>query len=182
MSAQEEPLKPQAKPRPEIPPKPSPQPDPSPPTGDAIAVAVQSVSGGKVKSIVSKFSRQDSVSNESEDGAVNGSPEATKIKRLKRPPTIKPKPRSGRASLPMRTGGEQAPPLPMKRSRKPKVVVPADGGTAADVEGSRSGRVIIKCWQLASSVLELVTAEGEGAGVPGSRGLKSRSGATRCSR
>ncbi|XP_011604978.2 rho guanine nucleotide exchange factor 15 [Takifugu rubripes] len=136
MSAQEKPLKPQAKPRPEIPPKPSPQPDPSPPTGDAVTA--QSVSGGKVKSIVSKFSRQDSVSNESEDGAVNGSPEAAKIKRLRRPPTIKPKPKSGRASLPMRTGGEQAPPLPMKRSQKPKVVVPADGGNDADVEGSRS--------------------------------------------
>lgn len=170
MSAQEEPLKPQAKPRPEIPPKPSPQPDPPPPAGDAVAV--QSVSGGKVKSIVSKFSRQDSVSNESEDGAVNGSPEATKIKRLKRPPTIKPKPKSGRASLPMRMGGAQAPPLPMKRSRKPKVVVPADGGNDANVEGSRPGRGIIKCWQLASSVLELITAVGEGAGVPGSRGLK----------
>ncbi|TNM93824.1 hypothetical protein fugu_002000 [Takifugu bimaculatus] len=136
MSAQEEPLKPQAKPRPEIPPKPSPQPGPSPPTGDAVTA--QSVSGGKVKSIVSKFSRQDSVSNESEDGAVNGSPEAAKIKRLRRPPTIKPKPKSGRASLPMRTGGEHAPPLPMKRSQKPKVVVPADGGNDADVEGSRS--------------------------------------------
>lgn len=142
MSAQEEPLKPQAKPRPEIPPKPSPQPGPSPPTGDAVTA--QSVSGGKVKSIVSKFSRQDSVSNESEDGAVNGSPEAAKIKRLKRPPTIKPKPKSGRASLPMRTGGEQAPPLPMKRSQKPKVVVPTDGGNDTDVEGSRSGRVIIE--------------------------------------
>lgn len=170
MSAQEEPLKPQAKPRPEIPPKPSPQPDPPPPAGDAVAV--QSVSGGKVKSIVSKFSRQDSVSNESEDGAVNGSREATKIKRLKRPPTIKPKPKSGRASLPMRMGGAQAPPLPMKRSRKPKVVVPADGGHDANVEGSRSGRGIIKCRQLASFVLELITAVGEGAGVPGSRGLK----------
>lgn len=153
MSAQEELLKPQAKPKPEIPPKPSAQPEASPPAGDAVAA--HSLSGGKVKSIVSKFSRQDSVSNESEDGAVNGSPEATEIKRLKRPPTIKPKPKSGRASLPMRTGGEQAPPLPMKRSRKPKVVVAADGGNDADVEGSRSGRVMIKCWQLASSVLAL---------------------------
>lgn len=179
MSAQEEPLKPLAKPRPEIPPKPSPQPDPSPPAGDAVAV--QSVSGGKVKSIVSKFSRQDSVSHESEDGAVNGSPEATKIKRLKRPPTIKPKPKSGRASLPTRLVG-QAPPLPMKRSRRPKVVVPADRGNHANVEGSRSGRVIIKSWQLASSVLQLITAVGEGAGVPGSQGLKSQSEATRCTR
>lgn len=146
MSAQEESLKLQAKPRPEILPKPSPQPDSSPPAG-----AVQSVIEGKVKSIVSKFSRQDSVSHEPEDGAINGSSEVTEIKQLKRPPTIKPKPKAGRASLPMRIEGDRVPPLPMKRSRKPKDVAQADKGNNADVEGSRSGRVIIH--ELAASII-----------------------------
>lgn len=132
MSEQEGP--PQAKARPEIPPKPSAQPDPSPLTGD-----VQNVSEGKVKSIVDKFSRQDSVSNEAER-AVNGFPKVTRVKRLKRPPTIKPKPKGGRASLPARLG-EQAPPLPMKRSQKPKEADQVAEGNDTDVEGSRSGTV-----------------------------------------
>lgn len=149
MSAQEESLKLQAKPRPEILPKPSLQPGSSPLAGDAGAV--HSVTGGKVKSIVSKFSRQDSVSHEPEDGAINGSSEVTEIKRLKTPPTTKPKPQAGRASLPMRTEGERAPPLPKKSSRKPKEVVQADKGNNADVEGSRSGKVIIH--ELAASII-----------------------------
>lgn len=136
MSEQEGPLRPQAKPRPEIPPKPSAQPDPLPVTDNTGGV--RNVSG-KVKSIVSKFSRQDSVSNETKDRAVNGSKKVTKIKRLKRPPTVKPKPKVGRASLPMQ---EQAPPLPMK-SRKPKQADQAEEGNNVDVEGNRSGAVII---------------------------------------
>lgn len=138
MSEQEGPPRPQAKPRPEIPPKPSAQPDPAALTGGG-----QNVSGAKVKSIVSKFNRQDSVSNEREESAVNGSPKVTKIKRLKRPPTVKPKPKQGRASLPLRLG-EQAPPLPMKRSRKPKETERVEERNDVDVEGSRSGTVITK--------------------------------------
>lgn len=137
MSEQEEPQNPPAKPRPEIPPKPSAQAEPAPPTGHPGGL--QKVSGGKVRSIVSKFSKQDSVSK-TEERTVNGSPKVTKIKRLKRPPTIKPKPKAGRASLPMRLG-EPAPPLPMKRSRKPKEA--DQEGTAVEVEGGRSGTVVI---------------------------------------
>lgn len=141
MSEQEGPPRPQAKPRPEIPPKPSAQPDPAALTGSAGGG--QNVSGAKVKSIVSKFNRQDSVSNVREESAVNGSPKVTKIKRLKRPPTVKPKPKQGRASLPLRLG-EQAPPLPMKRSRKPKETERVEERNDVDVEGSRSGTVITK--------------------------------------
>lgn len=129
MSEQERPPRPQAKHRPEIPPKPPAQPEPAPLRGS------QSASEGKVKSIVNKFSKQDS-----EEGALNGSLKLPKIKRLKRPPTIKPKP--GRASLPLQIG-ERAPPLPMKRSRKPKEAAQTEQGNFVDVKGSRSGTVII---------------------------------------
>lgn len=140
MSEQEGPPRAQAKPRPGIPPKPSAQPDPSPlPANEG---GVQKLSEGKVKSIVSKFSRQDSVSGETEDRAVNGSTKVTKVKRLKRPPTIKPKPKAGRTSLPARMG-QQAPPLPMKRSQKPKEVDRVEKGNSVHVEGSRSGTPII---------------------------------------
>lgn len=138
MSEQDEPAKAQAKARPEVPPKPpAPEPEPAPP-----APALQNLSEGKVKSIVNKFSRQDSVSNETEQRHVNGSSKVTRIKRLKRPPTVKPKPKAGRASLPPQTR-EQAPPLPMKRSRKPKEAHPAEEDNHVHAEGSRSGRVII---------------------------------------
>lgn len=140
MSEQEEPLRAQAKPRPEIPPKPSAQPDSSPLPGNASGV--QNVSEGKVKSIVSRFSRQDSVSNQTEDRAVNGSPKVTKVKRLKRPPTIKPKPKAGRTSLPARMG-QQAPPLPMKRSQKTKEADRVEEVNSVHVEASRSGTLIM---------------------------------------
>lgn len=149
MSEQEGPPRPQAKARPEIPPKPSAQPDPLPLTEDTDGV--RNVSG-KVKSIVSKFSKQDSVSNETEDRAVNGSTKVTKIKRLKRPPTVKPKPKAGRASLPMQ---EQAPPLPMK-SRKSKQADQAEEGNNVDVEGNRSGAVIIN--DLITELTQLISS------------------------
>ncbi|XP_062240098.1 rho guanine nucleotide exchange factor 15 isoform X2 [Platichthys flesus] len=126
-------LKPEAKQRPEIPPKPSSQTD-SPPPGDRGDGT--SISSGKVKRIVHKFSRQDSESEEAEERP-NGTSEFTPIKRLKRPPTIKPKP--GRCSLQLPIKAEQAPPLPMKRSRilkKPTKSVGGDEGVG--VEGGRS--------------------------------------------
>lgn len=129
MSEQEGPLDPPAKPRPEVPPKPSAQPEaPS--------------SEGKVRSIVSKFSRQDSVSKETEDRAVNGSSKVTKMKRVRRPPSVKPKPKAARASLPARLG-QQAPPLPVKSSRKPKEADRVEERSDVHAEGSRSGTRII---------------------------------------
>ncbi|XP_035004260.2 rho guanine nucleotide exchange factor 15 isoform X2 [Hippoglossus stenolepis] len=127
-------LKPEAKQRPEIPPKPSTQTG-SPPLGDRGDCT--SISSGKVKRIVNKFSRQDSESEEAEERPANGTSEVTPSKRLKRPPTIKPKP--GRSSLQLQIKEEQAPPLPMKRSRilqKPTKSVGGDEGIS--VEGGRS--------------------------------------------
>nr|XP_046237618.1 ephexin-1 [Scatophagus argus] len=124
------PLKPEAKPRPELPPKPSPQTS-SPPLGDRGSGG--SLSEGKVKRIVNKFSKQEHVPNESGEQPTNGTTEVKPIKRFKRPPTIKPKP--GRASLQLQMGGQQAPPLPLKRSRKPKE---SEEGDSISVEGGRS--------------------------------------------
>ncbi|XP_008281051.1 rho guanine nucleotide exchange factor 15 [Stegastes partitus] len=126
------PLKPEAKPRPEIPPKPQPG---SPPLGDRGSSS--RLSGGKVKRIVNKFSKQES--SELAEQPTNGTTEFTPSKRFKRPPTVKPKP--GRASLQLLTGAEQAPPLPMKRSRVLKKQKTNEGGEEGDnisVEGGRS--------------------------------------------
>uniref|UniRef100_A0A3Q1EL75 Rho guanine nucleotide exchange factor 15b n=1 Tax=Acanthochromis polyacanthus TaxID=80966 RepID=A0A3Q1EL75_9TELE len=137
MSVQERPtsplpLKPEAKPRPEIPPKPQPG---SPPLGDRGSSSRRS--GGKVKRIVNKFSKQDS--SEPVEQPSNGTAELTPSKRFRRPPTIKPKP--GRANLQLLLGGEKAPPLPMKRSRILKKQKETEGGEEGDnisVEGDRS--------------------------------------------
>lgn len=96
-----------------------------------------SLSEGKVKRIVNKFSKQGSVQNEPGDQPTNGTAEVTPSKRFKRPPTIKPKPH--RASLQFQIGGEQAPPLPVKRSRKPKEIEQGEEGDSISVEGGRSG-------------------------------------------
>lgn len=127
-------LKPDAKLRPEIPPKPSPQSS-SPPLGDAGSIT--GLSEGKVKRIVNKFSKQESVPNEPGDQPTNGTAEATPSKRFKRPPTIKPKPH--RTSLQFQIGGEQVPPLPVKRCRKPKEIEQGEEGDSVGVEGGRSG-------------------------------------------
>ncbi|XP_035531733.1 rho guanine nucleotide exchange factor 15 [Morone saxatilis] len=127
------PLKPEAKLRPEIPPKPSPQAS-SPPSGDGGGST--SLSEGKVKRIVNKFSKQESAANEPVEQLTNGTAEVTLSKRFKRPPTVKPKP--GRASLPLQIGGEQAPPLPKKRTRKPKESERVEEGDSISVEGGRS--------------------------------------------
>lgn len=123
--------KPEVKPRPEIPPKPSPQSG-SDPVGDAGSI--MSLSEGKVKRIVNKFSKKET---EPGDQPANGTAEGTPVKRFKRPPTIKPKP--GRASLQLQIGGERAPPLPMKRTRKPKEIEQGEEGGSISVEGGRSG-------------------------------------------
>ncbi|XP_060922452.1 rho guanine nucleotide exchange factor 15 [Limanda limanda] len=126
-------LKPEAKQRPEIPPKPSTQTG-SPPLGDRGDGT--SISSGKVKRIVHKFSRQDSESEEAEERP-NGTSELTTKKRFKRPPTIKPKP--GRSSLQLQIKEEQAPPLPMKRSRiLQKQTKSVGGDEGVGVEGGRS--------------------------------------------
>lgn len=134
------PLKPEAKPRPEIPPKPSPQTS-SPPLGDRGSST--SLSEGKVKRIVNKFSNKECAPSDPVEQPTNGTAEFTASKRLKRPPTIKPKP--GRASLQLQTGREQAPPLPLKRRtlQKKKESEGGDGGDSISVEGGRSGTVVL---------------------------------------
>ncbi|XP_028284941.1 rho guanine nucleotide exchange factor 15 isoform X2 [Parambassis ranga] len=132
MSVQERPtsplpLKTEVKPRPEIPPKPQAS---SPPPGDRR-------SSGKVKRIVNKFSKQESV--EAKEQPANVATELLPNKKFKRPPTIKPKP--GRNGIQRQVAAEQAPPLPMKRSRilqKQKDNVGGEDGDGISVEGGRS--------------------------------------------
>ncbi|XP_031707301.1 ephexin-1 [Anarrhichthys ocellatus] len=130
------PLKPAAKPKPAIPQKPSPQTG-SPLLGDGGGSA--SLSGGKVKRIVNKFSKQDSAEPVGGKPTNGTAAKVPVIKRLKRPPTVKPKP--GRSSLQLQIGGEKAPPLPVKRSRTLQLQKEGEGGEEGDgisVEGGRS--------------------------------------------
>lgn len=124
------------KPRPDIAPKPPPQSSSPPLQGNTGSTP--DLPTGKVKSIVNKFSLQNSVSKDPEDRATNGAAKAKQIRRLKRPPTVKPKP--GQACPPLQKGGEQAPPLPIKKSQKPKdgEQVEESNGISAE-EGGRSG-------------------------------------------
>ncbi|XP_063756998.1 rho guanine nucleotide exchange factor 15 isoform X2 [Eleginops maclovinus] len=134
MSVQEaSPLKPQAKPRPHIAPKPSPE-STTPPFGDRGSSARRS--GGKVKRIVSKFSKNDST--EVGEQPTNGTAEPKAIKRFKRPPTVKPKP--DRARLQLQLAGEKAPPLPVKRNRVLKRQTECRGGEEGDSIGVEGGR------------------------------------------
>lgn len=136
MSVQEPPTstlpsKPEAKPKPEIPPKPQPS---SPPLGERGSNIRRS--GGKVKRIVNKFSKQES--NEKAEPAANGTAEIKPGKRSKRPPTIKPKPR---VNPQLQKEAGQAPPLPVKKSRilrKQKPLVGGEDGGGSSVEGGRS--------------------------------------------
>lgn len=74
----------------------------------------------------------------------NGSAEPLKHQRFKRPPTIKPKP--GRASLQLQIRGEQAPPLPMKRSRiLQRQSHGSEEGDGVTAEGGQSGTVASNC-------------------------------------
>lgn len=139
------PIRPETKPRPEIPPKPSLPTSTSPPLDSTDGVTAPSE--GKVKSIVSKFSRQEQ--SEWAEQPSDGPVEVVSSKRLKGRPLVKPKPR--RASLPLQLEGQQAPPLPMKRSRRPKVLLEE----AVSVECGRSGerqcqnsRTLVSLWQL----------------------------------
>lgn len=121
-------LKSEAKPKPELPPKPATQAS-SPPLGDRGSCT--RLSGGKVKRIVHKFSKQESVPAEQ---PTNGT-----TKQVRRPPSTMPKP--GRQSLQLQVNEEQAPPLPMKRSRFLKTQRDSEGGDEGDditMEGSRS--------------------------------------------
>lgn len=126
------PFKPEAKPRPEIPPKPQCS---SPPLGERDSNVRRS--GGKVKRIVNQFSKQEST--ERLEPATNGTAEVKPVRRSKRPPTIKPKPR---VRLQLQKEAEQAaPPLPKKRSRlvkKQKEIGGEEEGDRSSVEGGRS--------------------------------------------
>lgn len=124
------------KPKPEISPKPQTS---SPPLGERGSELRRS--GGKVKRIVNKFSKQES--SEKAEPTVNGSAGVKPVKRLKRPPTIKPKPRVN-PQLQKEPG--QAPPLPAKRRtlKKQKPLVGGEDGEGSSVEGGRSGTVGLK--------------------------------------
>ena len=89
--------------------------------------------GGKVKNLVNSFSK----SSEVQKQPANGAAELKMGKRFKRPPTIKPKPH--RTSLPPQIKLEQAPPLPMKRTRALKKQKSSRGEDGDSVEGDRSG-------------------------------------------
>lgn len=131
------PIKPEAKPRPEIPPKPSLQPSTSPPPDHSGSITA--TSEGKVKSIVNKFRQQEQ--SEQADQAPDDVGELNSLKRFKKPPVIRPKPR--RASFPMQPVDQQAPPLPMKRSRRPKESESAREEEALSVKCGRSGELAI---------------------------------------
>lgn len=123
LSESPSPLKRETKSKPEIPPKPSPSADSN---------SSLEISGGKVKNIVSRLSKQDL------NGLVNGTADITPPKEAKRPPKTKPKP--DRSSIQLQVSAEQTPPLPMKRSvfaRKQKEN--ERGEEADDTDGGRPG-------------------------------------------
>lgn len=127
----------EAKLRPEIPPKPSTQPSPSPLKDGG---STTSSSHGKVKGIVNKFSKKDEAPQNEQH--TNSSTELPVRRQFNRPPTIKPKP--ARASLPLQLKSEQAPPLPVKRSRtlqkQTGSLVSEEGDAGA--EACRSGTLV----------------------------------------
>lgn len=136
------PPKPEAKSRPPVPRKPSAQGD-SPPLGDGDSTVEASC--GKVKRIVDRFSQREASLKAA--GKSNSTSGLTSSKGSKRAPTIKPKP--ARASVQIQQGGDQAPPLPLKRSRilrqqrdqAKTETLGGEEGNGVCVEGGRSGRV-----------------------------------------
>lgn len=98
-----------------------------------------------MKSIVSKFSRQEQ--SEQAEQPADGLVDIISSKRFKGPPVVKPKPR--RASFPLQLEGQQAPPLPMKRSRRPKVLLV----DAVSVKCGRSGECQCQDAALCCSVI-----------------------------
>uniref|UniRef100_A0A3P9M2C8 Si:dkey-38p12.3 n=1 Tax=Oryzias latipes TaxID=8090 RepID=A0A3P9M2C8_ORYLA len=122
------PLKRETKSKPEIPPKP---PSTSSP---ADSSSISDFSGGKVKNIVNRLSKQEL--NGLCGQLVNGSADITPDKETKRPPRTKPKPE--RSSIQLLASVEQTPPLPLKRSvfaRKQKEN--QEGEEADDTDGGR---------------------------------------------
>ncbi|XP_014885156.1 rho guanine nucleotide exchange factor 15 [Poecilia latipinna] len=108
MSVQERsasPLKPEVKPKPEIPPRLLHRTSPSPEGGGSTQ--------GKVKKIAKRFSMQDS-SEAAGEQLTNGAAELSPSTQVKKPPETRPKPDSN-APQP-----EAPPPLPKKRSRFPQ--------------------------------------------------------------
>lgn len=144
------PFKPEAKPRPEIPPKPQCS---SPTLGERDSNVRRS--GGKVKRIVNQFSKQEST--ERLEPATHGTAEVKPVRQTKRPPTIKPKPR---VRLQLQKEAEQAaPPLPKKRSRLAKKQKELGGGEEGDrssVEGGRSGKALGEVYGRNTSILSLI--------------------------
>ncbi|MED6286217.1 hypothetical protein CHARACLAT_003600 [Characodon lateralis] len=103
------PLKPEVKPKPEIPQR-------SLHSNSLCLVGGGCTSGttqGKVKKIAKRFTQQDS--SEAGEQLVNGAAALSSSKEGKKPPEIKPKPDN--SSPQPQVGTEQAPPLPKKRSR-----------------------------------------------------------------
>ncbi|KAK5602773.1 hypothetical protein CRENBAI_026678 [Crenichthys baileyi] len=103
------PLKPEVKPKPEIPQR-------SPHSNSLCLVGGGCTSGtteGKVKKIAKRFTQQDS--SEAGEQLVNGAAALSSSKEGKKPPEIKPKPDN--SSPQPQVGTEQVPPLPKKRIR-----------------------------------------------------------------
>lgn len=123
------------KPKPVIAPKPPAQASsPSPEDTDG-----SKVSSGKVKSIVHKFSKQESTA---EEHHANDAADASQSKRLKSPPPVKPKP--ARVSQQLHPEAQQAPPLPAKKRgtlQKQKECVHGEEADSISVAGGRSGTV-----------------------------------------
>ncbi|KAM9826904.1 rho guanine nucleotide exchange factor 19 [Neosynchiropus ocellatus] len=139
MSVQDAPehtVLPLAKPKPEIPPKPSSQAISSPEVEDKSSTLPPS--DGKVKRIVNKFSKKEDAPIEVKEKKADGGSGLSTSNRLKRLPVVKPKP--GRASLQLLPLGEQAPPLPMKRSNILRRQAEREGETedGSLAEGGRS--------------------------------------------
>ena len=148
------PSKPEVKPRPPVPSKPTPDP---PQTEKGIPGK-----SGKVKNIVNKFNQPEPSPGPAQTQAPspgtgtvvsNGSNGADKTSPQRQAPEVMPKPRvsKGPQAVPDQTVPDQAPPLPMKRSRLRKSPnVPVYGNTPGArvrsgsapviVEGGRSGK------------------------------------------
>lgn len=103
------PVKPEVKPKPEVPLRTLLGNSISPVGGGSGSGSTQ----GKVRKMAKKFTKQDS--DEAREQLANGAAELSASKQVKKPPEVKPKPDSI-STLPQ-VGAEQAPPLPKKRSR-----------------------------------------------------------------
>ncbi|XP_038140858.1 rho guanine nucleotide exchange factor 15 [Cyprinodon tularosa] len=123
------PLKPEIKPKPEIPPRSMLRNSTSPVGGTSSS----DTTPGKVKKIAERFTKQDP--SEAGEHLVNGSPELSSNKQSKKPPEIKPKPDISYTQP--QVGTEQVPPLPKKRSRLPKKQRESIDGNGEDMNTDR---------------------------------------------